>query len=106
MDENQGAVECISGRVGSAVDSCEMKLRDGTTYCYGPPAACGAIVAARPLLKKVHTCFLKNHLLPATLEKHDVEVPGLKEILENVLAFHFNIHQVSLSQLQEKLVVT
>lgn len=31
----EGSVECISGRVGSAVDSCVIKLRDGTTYSYG-----------------------------------------------------------------------
>lgn len=35
VDENRGAVECLTGRVGSAVDSCELKLRDGTTYSYG-----------------------------------------------------------------------
>lgn len=33
----EGSVECISGRVGSAVDSCVIKLRDGTTYSYGEP---------------------------------------------------------------------
>mmetsp|Transcript_27948 Transcript_27948/g.65017 ORF Transcript_27948/g.65017 Transcript_27948/m.65017 type:complete len:651 (+) Transcript_27948:44-1996(+) len=33
--EKEGAIEQISGRVGSAVDVCEFKLRDGTVHTYG-----------------------------------------------------------------------
>ena len=74
VEENQGAVECISGRVGSAVDSCEMKLRDGTTYCYGPPFSgpnlalmVGQLLLLDLYAKKFTNAFFFLHLLPATL---------------------------------------
>ena len=35
LNDGEGAIEGISGRVGSAVDMCEFKLRDGTVYTYG-----------------------------------------------------------------------